>query len=74
MFPNIGPVKVYTVVYILSMVACFPAAMYWCRRMALSRRAGVTGATAAGLALLYFARRRRRGFIPIARPIHGLMP
>lgn len=41
MFPMLGPIKVYTVVYILSMVACFVAADFWCRRLALSRRVGL---------------------------------
>lgn len=41
MFPTIGPLKLYTVIYILSMLAHFPAAQFWCRRMALPRRTGL---------------------------------
>ncbi len=41
MLPTIGPIKLYTLVYVLSMLAHYPAAQYWCRRMALPRRVGV---------------------------------
>lgn len=41
MFPMLGPIKVYTIVCVLSMAACFVAADFWCRRLALSRRVGL---------------------------------
>lgn len=40
MLPNLGPLKVYTVVYILGAISFLPVAWYWCRRMALPRRLG----------------------------------
>ena len=41
MFPKIGPLKLYTVIYILSMFAHVWAAQVWCRRLALTRRSGL---------------------------------
>lgn len=41
MFPKIGPLKLYIIVYALSMFAHVWAAQIWCRRMALPRRSGV---------------------------------
>jgi len=41
MWPMIGGLRIYTFVYVLSMSAFFPAALFYCRRLGIPRKVGV---------------------------------
>jgi len=74
MFPKIGPLKLYTVIYILSMFAHVWAAQIWCRRLALPRRSGLwlSGFYLFGMAfgarILYDLLQRRLSLANYLRP------